>query len=69
MPSNQLKTIITVDRCTTLELEGRRGAGRIDGVLKHVRKIDGATTETTEVPFVFSDETLRNVVHALEGYR
>lgn len=66
---NQIKTVVTLDRNTTLEFEGRRGTGRLTCSLKHVRKIDGATTETTEVPFTLTDETLRNLSNVLDTYR
>jgi len=69
--TNEIKTIIALDRDNTLEITGRPRNGR--GVFVKLTHVVGRTddniVESTVTDFKLSDETLRGLIHVLEGYR
>lgn len=67
---NQIKTVIGLDKDTTLELQGRRGSNRIEAELRHSAKEDEMNgVEGKIVRFSLTEETIRNLSHVLDGYR
>jgi len=69
--TNEIKTTIALDRDNTLELTGRPRNGRgVSVKLTHVvGRTDDNIIESTVTDFKLSDETLRALIHVLEGYR
>lgn len=68
--NNNVKTIINLDSATTLELNGRPRSGRaIKATIKRVENAGEDNTHVVETELSMSDETVRNLIHVLEGYR
>ena len=70
---NPVKTVVTVDRVTTLELDGLPRTGQIKAKLikkvmtEHEDPQDSG--ETIEVDFRLTSEVMRNIVSVLDTYR
>jgi len=70
---NPVKTVVTVDRVTTLELDGLPRTGQVKAKL--VQKVMSEhhvpqeTGETIEVDFRLTSEVMRNIVSVLDTYR
>jgi hypothetical protein len=69
MPQPRIKTLIELDKTTTLELEGPARIGKLHMTLSQAVADNSELPSVINITITLTDENVRTMISALELYR